>query len=117
MDSLKSTWLKIGAGVVLLAIAAGVFFIQTRDPNARSDRVQFVCVETGKTYWFKRGEHSMVLPLKNPDTGQETLVPCSKDGDQLIVSNRCRSLVKELTKQKLNKVVDSDSLVVKAPTP
>lgn len=118
MDSKTAKWLKLGAVVALMAAAFGIYAMRSGDPNARSNRVQFVCVETGKTFWFNRGEHSKILPLKNPETGQETLIPCADENGQLTVSSRCRGLVKDLTKQKRNKFVDADSLIVKAqPTP
>ncbi len=103
---------KIALGIILLAAAAAIFAFQGRDKPARSDKVLYVCVETGKTFQFERGP--AVLPRQNPETGRNTLLPCSRHDDgTLVIGSRLRATVEELDKQGLNKFVDLKTLEVK----
>jgi hypothetical protein len=112
----KLTGGKVILTIVLLAVAFGVFMYQGRGgPPPRSDKVQFICVETGKTYWLPRGApETRVLPAKNPDTSKKTLVPVRKDDDgKLYVIDHCRGLVQDLGKANSYEYVDPETLAVR----
>ncbi len=105
---------KIILAVSLLVLAGGVFFWQSGfgKPRPYKEPLQYVDVTTGKLYEIPRGRGINVLPAKNPETGEATLVPCylNEDDGQWYVSRRKLGVVKEL--KDINKVVDLNSLRV-----
>ncbi len=109
-DKHKSKLIIVG---VCLVAAAAVYAIRGGgEKKVRPDKIPFVCVETGKIYWFKRGR-TFILPVENPDTGRRTLVPAEEKDGQWYASRRHAAAVAELTKQGLNKVVDPKTLRVR----
>jgi len=112
---LKANPGRIALAVGLLSVLAVVFAVlQGGEQPSRPDKVRFVCVATGKTFWLERGAEK-ILPRKNPQTGQQTLLPCHEGEDgRLYVSSRCRSLVKELAKESVNQYVDPETLLVRS---
>ncbi|MFO0837804.1 MAG: hypothetical protein U1D55_04705 [Phycisphaerae bacterium] len=103
---------KISLAVAILALAAGVFWWQSRSGEPRLEgKITYVCVATGKKFTFERGK-TRILPLENPETKQRTLLPCGQEDGVWRVSSRCAQLVRDLGDQ--NKFVDPESLVVKS---
>ena len=114
MGSLKANAGKLGLVVALLAIAVAVHAFLDRGAPSRPDRIQFVCVATGKTFWLDR-DRARILPLVSPDTHERTLLPCYRGADgSLRVSSRCGSLVKQLERDAVNRLVDPDTLIIRA---
>ena len=104
---------KLIIAIVCLVAAGGLYLIRGGgEKKLRPDKLPFVCVETGKIYWIKRGR-TLILPLENPDTGRRTLMPVvQKDGQWYVVRRHAGALT-DLTEQGLNKVVDPDTLLVR----
>jgi hypothetical protein len=113
MEFLKANAGKVGLAGVLLVAAIGVYLVAGSRAPSRSEKVQFVCVATGETFWLARGK-SKILPLANPTSGAKTLVPCHKNDDgMLCVSSRCRGLVRQLEANGINQYVDPETLLVR----
>jgi len=113
MEFLKANAGKLSLVAVLVLAAVGFYFLLGSRAPSRAGKVQFVCVATGKTFWFERGK-SKILPLVNPKSGEKTLVPCHKSDDgKLYVSSRCRSLVWRLKEDGINQYVDPETLLVR----
>ena len=98
--------------VAILAIAVGIYWRYGRARGPLADRVDFVCVATGKKYALARGDIPTILPAKNPKTGQLTLVPCEESDGKLIVKPRYAHLLDEPELAKANKYVDRQTLEV-----
>lgn len=114
MGWLKKNGAVLGVLVLLGALVVWYLSSVSRGPETQlRDRFPYVCVETGEVFEFRRGEASSILPIENPKTKRATLLPCSVENGTVAVSQRCRSLVKELGVT--NKVVDPESLKVAAP--
>jgi hypothetical protein len=102
---------KIALVLVLVAGAGFLAYRNTRGPKGPSKDVNFVCCATGKMYNIAR-DQVVGLPSVNPDTGEETLLPCSLGEDGLYrVSERNRPYVERLGEK--NKFVDEQTLVVR----
>jgi hypothetical protein len=114
MEFLKANAGKLGLVVVVLAIAVAVHALSDRGTPSRPAKIQFVCVATGKTFWLER-DRARILPLASPDTHERTLLPCYRDDKgSLRVSSRCGSLVRQLEQDAINRLVDPDTLTVRA---
>jgi hypothetical protein len=102
--------LKLGAAVVLFVAAGGLLMYFWRsDPIAPS--VNFVCVATGKTFAIDRTRIEEV-PMRNPQTGEKTLLPCYLDEGVLRVSPRYRDSLTALAEKNL--YVDPKTLAVRS---
>jgi hypothetical protein len=111
VESIKANAGKLGLLATLLAAAVAIYAYSGRGAPARSNKIQFVCVLTGKTYWFER-DHPRILPLESPDTHKRTLLPCYQGEDgSLHVSSRCGSLLLRLEQDGINRFVDPETLV------
>ena len=101
---------KLSFAVVLL-IGAGILVVWhfSRSGPISKD-VNFVCVETGKTYSLTR-EQAALLPAENPQTHERTLLPCVKRDGVLYVSARYRDSLLQLGER--NKYVDTETLAVR----
>ncbi len=112
MEAVKANAGKIALVVVLIAAAIALFAFQNAEAPKRSGQVEYICVKTGKTFWFKRSP--TVLPRENPETHEKTLVPCHQTEDgQLVIDPRQRAVIQQLEKNGLNKYVDPETLVVR----
>lgn len=112
MDFIRANGGKIALTAAIFIIAGVVFAMQGDKVKAPANAVRYVCVETGKTYWLERGE-ARVLPGKNPDTGEKTLLPCFEADDGTVrVRPACRQLIQQLNEQGKNKFVDGESLAI-----
>jgi hypothetical protein len=99
--------LLIGA----LLLAAGVmYFVRSGGKPARDEPLLFVCVATGETYTMDRGP-TYIPPLKNPDTGEETLLPGTRRDGEVYVTSRWRELLARLGAA--NRCVDPQTLLVR----
>ena len=69
-----------------------------------------VCVATGRTYTIDRDDIN-TLPVKNPDTGERSLVPCVKREGRLYADAHYRGLLQAFGE--VNQHVDEDTMVVR----
>lgn len=69
-----------------------------------------VCVASGKMYSLSRSQ-VQTLPVKNPDTGELTLVPCYEEEGVVRVDDSYRKVVIDLGE--VNRHVDSETLEIK----
>ncbi len=112
MEAVKTNAGKIALVVIVLAAAIAMFAFQGSEKPARTGQVEYVCVKTGKTFWFKR--EPTILPRENPETHEKTLVPCHETEDgQLVIDPRQRAVIQQLEKDGINKFVDPETLVVR----
>ena len=78
---MKSDRNKVILVVALLVVAGAIFFYFGRDAGPLPNSIRFVCVATGEFYDLARDDVPSILPAKNPDTGEATLLPVVKDED------------------------------------
>ena len=110
-----SETIKANQGKLLLVagllLAAGViYFVRSGGKPARDEPALFVCVATGETYKMERGK-TYIPPVKNPDTGEETLLPGTRRDGQVYVASRWRNLLAGLGSA--NRCVDPQTLLVR----
>ncbi len=106
-------WKVIAAGALLVG-ALGVYFFWGREKPVLPDRINFVCVETGKRFSIPRDK--AVVPGVNPDTGKATLVPCYERAGQLYADGHYRGTINSLAE--VNRYVDPKTLQIRsAPQP
>ncbi len=99
------------AAVALIAVGV-VVYGQLRGARVVPNTVKLVCVATGKVYSFNRDQVSTVLPARNPDTGERTLLPCYEENGVLHVAPRYSYALTELGDK--NRYVDTETLVVQS---
>lgn len=97
---------------VLLVLAGGWWWYRSRDANALPSRLTLVCVATGKTFTQDRSRVSM-LPARNPETGEYTLLICQRQDSKWYVSELARQTLETLAG--VNRWVDPQSLEVRPP--
>lgn len=97
---------------VLLVLAGGWLWYQSRDANALPSRLTLVCVATGKTFTLDRSKVGM-LPARNPETGEHTLLICHQRDGKWYVTDRARQTLESLAG--VNRWVDPQSLEVRPP--
>jgi hypothetical protein len=103
---------KILLGVIFLAGAA---LIAARSIDTSKNDIakqsQFVCVATGEIFNLDLDKVA-IIPAPNPNTGERTLLPCSKGDDGVMrVSERYRQALSGELKDK-DKYVDPYNLEV-----
>lgn len=104
---------RVLIGILVALAGVGAVCLLRGGDGPVKDRIEFVCVSTGKTYTIARSSFRM-LPVENPDTGQATLVPCIRRGPDLYVDAHYREIVEALEQEELNHYVDlQDELRVK----
>lgn len=113
MDLIRHNAGKIALAAALLILALIFYPWGGCDSGPpRSDKVQFICTETGKIYWLPR--EPRIPPVVNPDTQNLTLVPCyEKEDGKLAVSGRMIDVLRELTDKSQNNYVDLETLEVR----
>jgi hypothetical protein len=106
---------KVAIAVALIVGAGAYVWFGSGDPTKLSDKLRFVCVSTGKFYLLSR-DKVVMIPARNPDTNEETLVPCGFPDEQGVVHvmKRCRETVRILGEK--NRYVDPETLVVRTPS-
>jgi hypothetical protein len=109
MNWLKTTAGKATIGVVILALAVGLTWSNWPRESALPNRIRCVCVATGKVFSMDRQSLSF-MPAKNPDTGEQTLLPVTERDGELFVVDRARPVIDQLGE--VNKVVDPKTLRV-----
>lgn len=105
---------RVQVGLIVAAlVVAGLLAWRALAPadSPIGDTISFVCVATGKTYNINRDDVGSI-PLKNPDTGQVTLLPCARREGKLFVDSHYRSALKGLAE--VNQYVDTNTLEVKS---
>lgn len=96
---------------VFLAAAVVILVGYYRRSGPLKDTVEFVDVQNGQTFSIERTKIDQI-PLKNPKTGELTLVPCYHENGATFVSHRYRGEVEELGNK--NKCVDTETLAVRS---
>ncbi|MBN1513008.1 MAG: hypothetical protein JXB13_13415 [Phycisphaerae bacterium] len=105
---------RVQVGLIVAAlVVAGLLAWRALGPaeSPIGDTISFVCVATGKTYNIDRDEVESI-PLKNPDNGKATLLPCVRRDGKLIVDPHYRGALKDLAE--VNQYVDTNTLEVKS---
>jgi hypothetical protein len=102
--------LVIAAAVSLLAVAFAVQRLKSSGPISNS--VLLVCVSTGETFNITRKE-LVYIPMKNPRTGEATLLPCHKRNGVLYINQRYGPVLGDLGAR--NRYVDPETLAVRTP--
>lgn len=114
MNWLKKHGLMLGLIVALAGVGGYSIYRAAAGPKDDfSNKVRYVCIETGKVFSFPRGE-TRIPPLVNPDTKRATLLPCTVTDDAVSVSDRYRGALREPELAALNKVVDLETMKVRA---
>ncbi len=107
----SATRVKLAAAGVCFLLALIVGFQIGGGGSPLPDGVQFVCVETGDTFWLDRSEIACI-PAQNPDTARRTLLPCIKSEDGVLrVGEHYREVLAGLAE--VNAHVDTDTLGVR----
>lgn len=110
---LKANVLKIAAIVVIFALAFGIYRYNSGGSSNVSRPLEFVCVETGEVFSMPRGKTYMP-PLANPKTGNQTLVPFTRQDDKIFIAPAIRRAVTETLKDKC-KAVNLNTFEVTKP--
>ena len=109
MDDATGKKLKIGIAVVLFGGAIG-YWQYSRPRSPLDADISFVCVQSGKTYYFDRKD-VIEIPMQNPDTGERTLMPTYESEGITYVSARFADRLKDLAEA--NRYVDPATRKVK----
>ena len=117
MDRLKP-WQIILLVVSLLVLIGGVWYsLRGKGPDF-GDRLYFVDLASGDLYVFNlKGTHGLLIPAKNPDTGERTLLPLqiNEDEEEVRISPRYQSTADMLLERDnitLSDRIDRNSWVV-----
>jgi hypothetical protein len=102
--------LRAALAGMLFLLAAALLFRQVSCGGPIKDHIDFVCVATGKTYSLARSKVARI-PERNPDTGEETLMPYVRENGVLKVSARYRAALDRLSEK--NRYVDPQTLAVR----
>lgn len=95
----------------LLVIGGGFVVFRFFNPPGRlPDEINFICVETGKTYWIDRYKLVQV-PAPNPETGELTLLPCTERDGQLYLDPHYAPSLERFGER--NKYVDPETLAIR----
>lgn len=104
---------KIAVIVVLFGAAAYVSYAYLMRSGPMKNSIRFVCAATGEEFWLSRSE-VIQIPMNNPKTKEETLLPCGEAEDGTIrVDEHYRAALEQIGEK--NKFVDMTTLVVKQP--
>jgi hypothetical protein len=95
--------------VVVLAVAGVFYYRSLAGGNVVNPDINFVCVATGRTFSIDRDQIN-AIPLKNPETGEATLVPCVKRDGKLYMDAHYRGVLANL--KEVNRYVDEKTLEV-----
>ena len=94
----------------VLAIACAGYRVASSSPISRS--VALVCVATGETFKMTRKE-LIYIPMRNPRTGEATLLPCHERNGVLYINRRYGPALTHIGTR--NRYVDPESLAVRPP--
>ncbi len=100
----------IFAVVLLLGAGLLVFRQYSASSGPLENRLLFVCVATGDTFTLDR-EDVVMIPAKNPNTDELTLLPATREDGELRVHARYRGSLQRLREK--NEYVDPETLVVR----
>lgn len=109
MNDATGKIVKIGIAVVLFGGAIG-YWLYSRPSSPLDADISFVCVQSGKTYYFDRKD-VIEIPMRNPDTGERTLMPTYESDGITYVSARYADRLKDLAEA--NRYVDPATRKVK----
>ncbi len=94
----------------VLAIVCAAYSVVPSSPVSRS--VKLVCVATGETFEMTRKE-LICIPMRNPRTGEATLLPCHERNGVLYINRRYGPALTEIGAR--NRYVDPETLAVRTP--
>jgi hypothetical protein len=103
---------KLLAAVGLLIAAVGVWYLWGREAPVLPDQIRFVCAATGKAYRLDRSR-VQTFPARNPETGEETLVPVYEEDGRIKVPSRYASVLDDLGGA--NRYFDRNTLTFQPP--
>jgi hypothetical protein len=98
-----------GAILVLAALFVGY---RLAPAGPVSSYVTLVCVASGETFRISRKE-LVYIPMRNPRTGEATLLPCHQRNGVLYINQRYGPALEELGAR--NRYVDTETLAVRPP--
>ncbi len=101
--------IKLIGAVVVLLVAAGLAYYRLRDSGPLPNSIKMVCVATGKIFDVARDKIDGV-PMKNPKTGEDTLVPCYQRDGAWYVDPHYKKQLLDLGEK--NRHVDTKTLAV-----
>lgn len=104
---------KLAAAIGLFAFATFAIARIWLRPGPVSSRINFIDASTGERFSFARSE-VVLVPMKNPRTAQETLVPVDVRPDGTMVLIEHYRPVLELLGDR-NRVIDPETLAIKLP--
>ena len=105
----KTAYIAGGATVFLLMVIA----LAWGDDDELPTDASFICVRTGETYDLDIADVG-IIPAKNPDTGQRTLLPCDwDDKGKLRVDGHYRAVL-EGRLAGINHWVDPQTLLIRS---
>lgn len=99
------------AGVVVVS-AVACLAVRLAPAVPVSNYVTLVCVATGETFKMSRKE-LVCIPMRNPQTGEATLLPCHHRNGVLYINQRYGPALGELGAR--NRYVDPETLAVRPP--
>jgi hypothetical protein len=105
-------------GLILIAaivLIVGYMMWSTSGESAIPDKARFVCVASGEEFRIGPEEMPTMLPMRHPQTGEATLLPCFEKDGRLYVSRRCGRMLKDL--RDVNKFVDPETLEIRNDPP
>ncbi len=117
MDGMK-LWQKVLLVVAAIVLVGGVWYSFRGKGPEFGDRLYFVDLASGDIYVFNlKGTHGLMIPAKNPETGQRTLIPIQidPDGEDARISPRYQSTAEMLLERDnitLSDQIDRNSWVV-----
>lgn len=105
-------WKRILGAVGGLIVLAGLLVaILPRKASAIPDRIDLVCVETGRQVTRDRDEIRRI-PAPNPDTGRRTMFPVARRDGRLFVDSHYAPLVRAM---EATAYVDAQTLEIRPP--
>lgn len=110
-------WVVIVAAIGVLGVSLYLTF--GRGDVKKGHRAYLIDVVSGELYVADTsGKHGVVIPAKNPESGERTIVPLmhTEDGE-LSVSERYRRLVEDLLEDRnasLTGVIDRSTWLIEA---
>jgi hypothetical protein len=102
--------LTLAGAILVLAVTSAAYRLAPSGPV--SSHVTLVCVATGETFRMSRKE-LVCIPMRNPRTGEATLLPCHRRKGVLYINQRYGPALEELGAR--NRYVDPETLAVRPP--
>jgi hypothetical protein len=105
----KSQFIVV-ATTCIIAVTGAIYRLTPTAPV--SPTVDLVCVATGETFNIAR-KKLICIPMRNPRTGEATLLPCHQRNGVLYINRRYGPTLADLGAR--NRYVDPETLAVRTP--